>query len=112
MISGHSPKEGAAPTFKRGFGFHALAAWCANTGDTLAMLLRHGSAGSNTIADHLRVLPRRYDGSDLAPGTAGRAICSDGRGDDGPSSSSPAYELRYRFLALSAVSHRLTHLGR
>lgn len=56
LISAHSPKQGAAPTFKRGFGFHPLAAWCANTQESLAMLLRPGSAGSNTAADHLRVL--------------------------------------------------------
>ncbi|MBS2966968.1 IS1380 family transposase, partial [Actinocrinis puniceicyclus] len=33
-----------------------LAGWCANTQECLAMLLRPGSAGSNTVADHLQVL--------------------------------------------------------
>jgi hypothetical protein len=49
-------KEGAAATYKKGFGFHPLGAWCANTTECLAMLLRPGNAGSNTVADHLTVL--------------------------------------------------------
>jgi hypothetical protein len=56
LITAHSVKQGAAVTFKKGFGFHPLAAWCANTGESLAMLLRPGNAGSNTVADHIRVL--------------------------------------------------------
>ena len=43
-------------TFKKGFGFHPLGAWCANTAESLAMLLREGNAGSNTVSDHIRVL--------------------------------------------------------
>jgi hypothetical protein len=39
-----------------GHGFHPLGAWCANTAESLAMLLRPGNAGSNTFADHLAVL--------------------------------------------------------
>lgn len=56
LITAHSDKEGASATFKKGWGFHPLAAWCANTHESLAMLLRTGSAGSNTIIDHVRVL--------------------------------------------------------
>ncbi|MCT9934525.1 IS1380 family transposase [Planotetraspora sp. A-T 1434] len=56
LITAHSDKQGASATFKRGFGFHPLAAWCANTHESLAMLLRTGSAGSNTVVDHLDVL--------------------------------------------------------
>jgi hypothetical protein len=56
LITAHSGKEGAAPTFKMGYGFHPLAAWCSNTRECLAMLLRPGNAGSNTFADHLTVL--------------------------------------------------------
>ncbi|WP_433498071.1 IS1380 family transposase [Sphaerimonospora sp. CA-214678] len=55
LITAHSAKEGAAATFKRTWGFHPLGAWCANTEESLAMLLRTGSAGSNTAADHLEV---------------------------------------------------------
>ena len=56
LITAHSDKEGAAPTFKMGYGFHPLGAWCANTAESLAMLLRPGNAGSNTFTDHAAVL--------------------------------------------------------
>jgi hypothetical protein len=56
LITAHSDKQNAAATFKRGFGFHPLGAWCANTTESLAMLLRPGNAGSNTVTDHIRVL--------------------------------------------------------
>jgi hypothetical protein len=60
LITAHSEKEGAAPTFKRGFGHHPLWAFVdhgpAGTGEPLAVLLRPGNAGSNTAADHIAVL--------------------------------------------------------
>jgi Transposase DDE domain group 1 len=56
LITAHSDKEGAAPTFKKGYGFHPLGAWLANTTECLAMLLRPGNAGSNTCSDHIDVL--------------------------------------------------------
>ncbi|MFJ7493456.1 transposase [Streptomyces sp. NPDC097727] len=56
IITAASKKGGAAATWKKTFGFHPLAAWCANTGECLAMLLRPGSAGSNTVTDHVTVL--------------------------------------------------------
>jgi hypothetical protein len=56
LITARSDKEGAAPTFKKGYGFHPVGAWLANTAESLAMLLRPGSAGSSTFADHLAVL--------------------------------------------------------
>jgi len=56
LITAHSDKQGAAATFKKGYGFHPLGAWCANTAESLAMLLRPGNAGSNTVTDHVRVL--------------------------------------------------------
>jgi hypothetical protein len=56
LVTAHSDKEGAAPTFKKGYGFHPLGAWLANTAECLAMLLRPGNAGSNTFADHAAVL--------------------------------------------------------
>ena len=49
-------REGAAPTFKMGYGFLPLGAWLANIAESLAMLLRPGNAGSNTFTDHLAVL--------------------------------------------------------
>jgi hypothetical protein len=56
LITAHSQKEKAAPTYKSGFGFHPLGDWCANTGESLGMLLRPGNAGSNTAADHISQL--------------------------------------------------------
>ena len=43
-------------TWKKGYGFHPLGGWCANTRESLAMLLRPGNAGSNTFTDHKEVL--------------------------------------------------------
>ena len=56
LVTASSDKEGAAPTWKKGYGFHPLGAWLANTRECLAMLLRPGNAGSNTFADHKEVL--------------------------------------------------------
>jgi hypothetical protein len=60
LVTAHSEKEQAAPTFKRGFGFHPLWAFCdhgqSGTGEPLSVLLRRGNAGSNTVADHVTVL--------------------------------------------------------
>ncbi|MFF7189366.1 transposase [Streptomyces sp. NPDC008222] len=56
IITAASKKERTAPTFKGAFGFHPLADWCADTDECLAMGLRPGNAGANTVEDHLRVL--------------------------------------------------------
>ena len=58
LITAYSDKEGAAPTWKRGYGFHPLGCWCANTRECPDMLLRPGNAGSNTFTDHKEVLDR------------------------------------------------------
>jgi hypothetical protein len=72
LVTARSDKEGAAPTWKRGYGFHPLAAWCSNTRECLAMLLRPGNAGSNTFTDHrdvlaaaIRQVPARFRGKIL-----------------------------------------------
>ena len=60
LVTSHSEKENAAPTFKRGFGFHPLCAFVDHgpdgTGEALAILLRPGNAGSNTASDHIDVV--------------------------------------------------------
>jgi Transposase DDE domain group 1 len=56
LVTASSDKEGAAATWKMGYGFHPLGAWLANTRECLAMLLRPGNAGSNTFTDHRDVL--------------------------------------------------------
>jgi hypothetical protein len=56
LVTSHSEKEQAAPTYKRGFGFHPLVAYLDATGEALAGLLRPGNAGSGTATDHITVL--------------------------------------------------------
>jgi len=56
LVGAHSDKEGAAPTWKRGFGFHPLLAYLDATGEALAGVLRPGNAGSGTATDHVTVL--------------------------------------------------------
>ncbi len=58
LVTAHSEKESAAATFKGGYGYHPLTAWCDNTGEALATLLRPVNAGSNTAADHITVTDR------------------------------------------------------
>ncbi len=59
LVTAHSEKEHAAPTYKKGFGHHPLLAFAdhgpAGTGEPLAVLLRPGNAGSNTAADHITI---------------------------------------------------------
>ena len=52
VVAAHSDKELAEANFK-GYGHHPLLAACDNTAEPLAWMLRRGSAGSNTTADHI-----------------------------------------------------------
>ena len=56
LVTAHSDKQGAAPTYKRGFGHHPLLAFLDATGEALAGILRPGNAGSNTASDHVEIL--------------------------------------------------------
>ena len=56
LIASHSEKEGAAGTYKGGYGFHPLMAYCDETSEALASVLRPGNAGSNTASDHVAVI--------------------------------------------------------
>ena len=57
LVEIHSEnKEQAAPTYKGGFGFHPMFCFADATGEALSGVLRPGNAGSNTAADHVRVL--------------------------------------------------------
>jgi hypothetical protein len=59
LVTAHSDKENARPTYKRGYGFHPLTAFVDHgadgTGEPLAIRLRPGNAGSNTATDHIEV---------------------------------------------------------
>lgn len=56
LVTCHSEKEAAAPTYKGGFGFHPLLCFLADTGEGMSGRLRPGNAGANTAADHITVL--------------------------------------------------------
>jgi hypothetical protein len=60
LVTAHSDKELARPTFKRGYGHHPLWAFAdhgpGGTGEPLAVMLRAGNAGSSTAADHVTVI--------------------------------------------------------
>lgn len=55
LLEAHSRKQGAAGTFKGGFGHHPLLCYLDGTREALAGVLRDGNAGSNTAADHMTV---------------------------------------------------------
>src|SRR5919201_1253354 len=56
LIGAHSEKEGAAGTFKGGFGFHPLLAYLDESHEPLAAMLRPGYAGANTAIDHVEIV--------------------------------------------------------
>jgi hypothetical protein len=57
IVIAHSDKDQAAPTWKKTFGFHPMTAWADHgedgNGESLAIMLRPGNAGSNKAADHI-----------------------------------------------------------
>lgn len=72
LLDAHSEKQNAAPTFKKGFGFHPLFAFIDHggdgTGEPAAMLLRPGNAGANTAFDHKKVLAAAIEQLPWQPG--------------------------------------------
>ena len=60
LVTAHSDKEGAEPTFKRGFGFAPMCTFVDHgdhgTGEPLAIDLRPGKASPWNSADHLTTL--------------------------------------------------------
>jgi hypothetical protein len=59
LLAAHSDKQGAAGTYKGGFGFYPLLAYLDRgdgTGEALSGILRPGNAGSNTAADHIEAV--------------------------------------------------------
>jgi Transposase DDE domain group 1 len=57
LVTAHSDKQQAAPTWKKTFGFHPLTVFADHgadgNGEPLAIMLRPGNAGSNTASDHI-----------------------------------------------------------
>jgi len=56
LINSYSDKQLATGNVKGGYGFHPLTSWCDNTGESLAIMARTGSAGSNTAGDHIAII--------------------------------------------------------
>lgn len=60
LVTAHSDKEGAEPTYKRGYGFHPMCAFVDHgehgTGETLAVDLRPGKSSAWDSADHITTL--------------------------------------------------------
>jgi Transposase DDE domain group 1 len=79
LVEAASGKAQAAGHFKGGFGFHPLTAWCGNVGDSLAVMLRPGNAGSFTAADHIAVLDAAF-GQIPAPWRTDVLVSIDGAG--------------------------------
>lgn len=79
LVEAASPKAQVARTCKRGFGFHPLTAWCSNIGDSLAVMLRPGNAGSFTACDHIAVCDAAF-GQIPAPWRADVLVSIDGAG--------------------------------
>ncbi len=82
LVDAHSEKEGAQPTFKRGFGFCPLLVFAdhglGGTGECLAAMLRPGKANANNAADHITVLTDAL--AQLPEDLRGRVVV---RGDSG-----------------------------
>ncbi len=57
LVEIHSEnKEGTAPTYKKGFGFHPLICFADATGEPISAVLRPGNATANNADDHLQVI--------------------------------------------------------
>ena len=85
LVTAHSEKERAAPTFKRGFGFHPMLAFVdhdeGGTGEPLAGMLRPGNANANNATDQIAVLddaliqlPEQVRSRVLVRGDAGSGV--------------------------------------
>ncbi len=60
LVDVHSEnKEGTAPNYKFGFGFHPMFCIADVTGEALSALLRPGNATANCAEDHLLVSSTR-----------------------------------------------------
>jgi hypothetical protein len=82
LVTAHSDKDGAASTYKGGFGFAPIAAFCDRgdgRGEPPGLLLRSGNATANTIADNADVLEQALMWLPQRP--AGKPVVA--RGDSG-----------------------------
>lgn len=96
LVEIHSEnKQGAAPTYKGGYGFHPMFCFADATGEALAGLLRPGNAGANSIEDHLAVL-------DAAIAQLPAEIAAGHRDGDDPAATARAVRVRTDSAGCSA----------
>jgi hypothetical protein len=87
IVTAHSDKEQAGPTWKKTWGFHPLTVFADHgpdgSGEPLAIMLRPGNAGSNTAADHIEAT--RLALTQLPAGTRRQVLirCDSGGGTHG-----------------------------
>ncbi len=92
-------KEGTAPNYKKGFGFHPLYCTADATGETLAVKLRPGNATANNIADHVEVL-------DQAIASLPETIAAGHRKDDHPDTVGRRVRVRADSAGCTGFVHR------
>jgi Transposase DDE domain group 1 len=100
LVDAHSDKQGAAGTYKGGFGFYPLVCFLDRgdgTGEALSGVLRPGNAGSNTAADHVEVTDLAL--AQLPNATRGQPIVV--RADTGGASHAFTSHLRERGVRFS-----------
>ena len=53
LITSHSEKDGAAGNFKGGYGFAPIMAYCDESGEALAGMLRPGNSAAHNVCDQI-----------------------------------------------------------
>ncbi len=61
LITAHSEKDGAAGNFKGGFGFAPMMAYCEESSEALAGMLRPGNAGTHSATDQIAAAESAID---------------------------------------------------
>lgn len=61
LITAHSEKDGAAGNFKGGFGFAPMMAYCDESSEALAGMLRPGNAGTHSASDQIAAAESALD---------------------------------------------------
>ena len=62
LLNFHSEKQDARPTYKKGYDFSPIGAWCDTTGEPLAATFRPSNAGASDAEDHLELLEQAIAG--------------------------------------------------
>ena len=115
LVQVHSEhKEGAAPTYKRGFGFAPMFCFADATGETLGAYLRPGNAVDHTVVDQMVVIDMAVAQLPAAvaaghrvgddPALVSRAVVV--RADSAAGYPGTAAALRARNLGFSAVARK------